>query len=187
MRRLGVGILVLAMFIFSSCSNNGENKVDTSNSKSSVSTTEDLNNTDSKTLSRGIRKDELRLNFLGAEQGHIGFELFYEGHEGDVKDLFEELDKVKVDNHYEFFGYTTLIHENKSINFDFPKDGEELVLNMEEYDNGERKSSCAALKKGDRAYELIVKIYESALESSELSPEIIQKAYDENFSLNNLK
>ena len=187
MRRLGVGILVLAMFIFSSCSNKDVNKVDTSNSKDGVNTTEYVSNTDSKVSSESIRKDELRLNFLGAEQGHIGFDLFYEGHEDDVEELFEELDKVKVDNHYEFFGYTTLIHENKSINFDFPKDGEELVLNMEEYDNGERKSSCAELKKGDRAYELIVKIYESALESSELSPEIIQKAYDENFSLNNLK
>ena len=187
MRRLGVGILVLAMFIFSSCSNNGENKVDTSNSKDGVNTTEDVSSMESKITSEGIRKDELRLNFLGAEQGYIGFELFYEGHEGDVKDLFEELDKVKEDNHYEFIGYTTLIHENKSINFNFPTDGEELVLNMEEYDNGERKSSCAELKKGDKAYELIVKIYESALKSSELSPEIIQKAYDENFSLNNLK
>lgn len=187
MKRLGVGILVLAMFIFSSCSNKDVNKVDTSNSKSSVSTTENLNNTDSKISTEGIRKDELRFNFLGAEQGYIGFDLFYEGHEDDVEDLFQELDKVKVDNHYEFFGYTTLIHKNKSINFDFPTDSEELAINIEEYENGEKKLSCAALKKGDRAYELITKIYESALKSSELSPEIIQKAYDEKFSLNNLK
>ena len=186
MRRLGVGILVLAMFIFTSC-NKDVNKVDTTNSKDGVNTTEDVSNMDSKISSDSIRKDELRFNFLGAEQGHIGFNLFYEGHEDDVKDLFEELDKVKVDNHYEFFGYTTLIHENKSINFDFPTDGEDLALNMEEFDNGERKSSCAELKKGDKAYQLIVKVYESALKSSELSPEIIQKAYDENFSLNNLK
>ena len=186
MRRLGVGILVLAMFIFTSC-NKDVNKVDTSNSKSSVSTTEDVSNTDSKVSSESIRKDELRLNFLGAEQGYIGFDLFYEGHERDVEELFEELDKVKEDNHYKCIGYTTLIHENKSINFDFPKDGEELAINIEEYENGEKKLSCAALKKGDKAYELIVKIYESALKSSELSPEIIQKAYDENFSLNNLK
>ena len=58
---------------------------------------------------------------------------------------------------------------------------------MEEYDNGDKKLSCAEIKKGDKAYELIVKIYENTLKSSELSPEIIQKAYDENFSLNNLK
>ena len=58
---------------------------------------------------------------------------------------------------------------------------------MEEYNNGEKKQGSAELKKGDKAYELIVKIYKSALKSSELSPEIIQKAYDENFSLNNLK
>ena len=187
MRRLGVGILVLAMFIFTSCNNKDVNKVDTSNSKDSVSTTEDVSNIDSKIASEGIRKDELRFNFLGAEQGHIGFNLFYEGHEDDVENLFEELDKVKVDNHYRFIGNTTLIHENKSINFDFPKDAEELAINMEEYDNGDKKLSCAELKKGDKAYELIVKIYKSALKSSELSPEIIQKAYDENFSLNNLK
>lgn len=187
MKRLGVGILVLAMFIFSSCSNKDVNKVDTSNSKSSVSTTENLNNTDSKISTDEIRKDELRFNFLGAEQGYIGFDLFYEGHERDVEELFEELDKVKEDNHYKCIGYTTLIHENKSINFDFPTDSEELAINMEEYENGEKKLSCAELKKGDKAYELIVKIYESALKSSGLSPEIIQKAYDENFSLNNLK
>lgn len=187
MRRLGVGILVLAMFVFTSCNNNGENKVDTSNSKSSVSTTENLNNTDSKISTDGIRKDELRLNYLGAEQGHIGFNLFYEGHEDDVGELFEELDKVKVDNHYKCIGYITLIHKNKSINFDFPKDAEELAINMEEYDNGDKKLSCAELKKGDKGFELVTKIYESALESSELSPEIIEKAYDENFSLNNLK
>ncbi len=187
MKRLGVGILVLAMFIFSSCSNKDVNKVDTSNSKDGVNTTEYVSNTDSKVSSESIRKDELRLNFLGAEQGHIGFNLFYEGHEDDVGELFEELDKVKVDNHYKCIGYITLIHKNKSINFDFPKDDEELAINIEEYENGEKKLSCAALKKGDKGFELVTKIYESALESSELSPEIIQKAYDENFSLNNLK
>ena len=149
MRRLGVGILVLAMFIFTSCNNKDVNKVDTSNSKDGVNTTEDVSNIDSKISSDSIRKDELRLNFLGAEQGYIGFELFYEGHEDDVKDLFEELDKVKEDNHYEFFGYTTLIHENKSINFDFPIDGKDLALNMEEYNNGEKKQGSAELKKGD--------------------------------------
>ena len=186
MKKLSIGFLILLIMVFTSC-NKDVNKVDTSNSKDGVNTTEDVSNTDSKVSSESIRKDELRFNFLGAEQGYIGFDLFYEGHEDDVEELFEELDKVKVDNHYEFFGYTTLIHENKSINFDFPTDGKDLALNMEEYNNGERKSSCAELKKGDRAYELIVKIYESALESSELSPEIIQKAYDEKFSLNNLK
>ena len=187
MRRLGVSILVLAMFIFTSCTNKDVNKVDTSNSKDGVNTTGDVSNIDFKVSSESIRKDELRFNFLGAEQGYIGFDLFYEGHEDDVEELFEELDKVKEDDHYEFIGHTTLIHENKSINFDFPTDSEELVLNMEEYDNGERKSSCAELKKGDKAYELIVKIYENTLKSSELSQEIIQKAYNENFSLNNLK
>lgn len=186
MKKLSIGFLILLMVVFTSCNKN-VNTVDTSNSKDAVNTTEDVSNADSKISSEEIGKDELRLNYLGAEQGYIGFELFYEGHEDDVKDLFEELDKVKVNNHYEFMGYITLIHENKSINFDFPNDGEEFCLNMEEFDNGERKSSCAELKKGDRAYELIVKIYESALESSGLSPEIIQKAYDENFSLNNLK
>ena len=186
MKKLSIGFLILLMVVFTSCNKN-VNKVDTSSSKDVVNTTEDVSATDSKISTEKIRKDELRFNFLGAEQGYIGFELFYEGHEDDVKDLFEELDKVKVDNHYKFIGNTNLIHENKSINFNFPIDGEELGLNMEEYDNGERKSSCAELKKGDRAYELIVKIYENALKSSELSPEIIQKAYDENFSLNNLK
>ena len=185
MKKISIGFLILLM-IFTSC-NKDVNKINTSNSKDGVNTTEDASNTDSKISTEKIRKDELRFNFLGAEQGYIGFNLFYEGHEDDVKDLFEELDKVKVDNHYEFIGHTTLIHENKSINFNFPIDGEELVLNMEEYDNGERKSSCAELKKGDKGFELVKKIYESALESAELSPEIIQKAYDENFSLNNLK
>ena len=167
MKKLSIGFLILLIMVFTSC-NKDVNKVDTSNSKDGVNTTEDVSNTDSKVSSESIRKDELRLNFLGAEQGHIGFDLFYEGHEDDVKDLFEELDKVKVDNHYKCIGYTTLIHKNKSINFDFPKDGEELAINMEEYDNGDKKLSCAELKKGDKAYELIVKIYESALESSGL-------------------
>ena len=185
MKKLSIGFLILLM-VFTSCNKN-VNKVDTSNLKDGVNTTEDVSDTDSKVSSDSTRKDELRFNFLGAEQGYIGFELFYEGHEDDVEDLFEELDKVKEDNHYEFFGYTTLIHENKSINFDFPTDSEELAINIEEYDNGEKKQSCAALKKGDKGFELIKKIYESALESSGLSPEIIQKAYDENFSLNNLK
>ena len=185
MKKLSICFLILLM-VFTSC-NKDVNKVDTSNSKDGVNTTEDISNTDSKVPSRGTRKDELRFNFLGAEQGYIGFELFYEGHEGDVEDLFEELDKVKEDDQYEFMGYITLIHENKSINFDFPTDSEELAINIEEYDNGEKKLSCAALKKGDKGFELVKKIYESALESSGLSPEIIQKAYDENFSLNNLK
>ena len=185
MKKLSIGFLILLM-IFTSC-NKDVNKVDTSNSKGAVNTTEDVSNTESKITSEGIRKDELRFNYLGAEQGYIGFELFYEGHEDDVKDLFEELDKVKVNNHYKFIGNTTLIHENKSINFDFPTDSEELAINIEEYDNGEKKQSCAALKKDDKGFELVKKIYESALESSGLSPEIIQKAYDENFSLNNLK
>ncbi len=185
MKKLSIGFLIMLM-VFTSCNKN-VNKVDTSSSKDGVNTTEDVSNTESKITSEGIRKDELRFNFLGAEQGYIGFELFYEGHEDDVKDLFEELDKVKVDNYYKFIGNTTLIHENKSINFDFPTDSEELAINIEEYDNGEKKQSCAKLKKGDKGFELITKIYESALESSGLSPEIIQKAYDENFSLNNLK
>lgn len=185
MKKLSICFLILLM-VFTSCNKNVD-KVDTSNSKDGVNTTEDVSNTDSKVPSRGIRKDELRFNYLGAKQGYIGFDLFYEGHEGDVENLFEELDNVKEDNYYKFIGNTTLIHENKSINFDFPIDGEELVLNMEEYDNGERKSSCAELKKGDKGFELVKKIYESALESSGLSPEIIQKAYDENFSLDNLK
>ena len=186
MKKFSIGFLILLIMVFTSC-NKDVNKVDTSNSKSSVSTTENLNNTDSKISTEEIRKDELRFNFLGAEQGHIGFNLFYEGHEDDVENLFEELDKVKVDNYYKFIGNTTLIHENKSINFDFPTDSEELAINMEEFDNGEKKQSCAALKKGDKGFELVTKIYESVLESSELSPEIIEKAYDENFSLNNLK
>lgn len=185
MKKLSICFLILLM-VFTSC-NKDVNKVDTSNSKDGVNNTEDISNTDSKVPSRGTRKDELRFNFLGAEQGHIGFDLFYEGHEGDVEDLFEELDNVKEDNYYKFIGNTTLIHENKSINFDFPTDSEELAINIEEYDNGEKKSSCAVLKKGDKGFELVKKIYESALESSELSPEIIEKAYDENFSLNNLK
>ena len=185
MKKLSIGFLILLM-IFTSC-NKDVNKVDTSNSKDGVNTTEDVSSMESKISTEKIRKDELRFNFLGAEQGYIGFELFYEGHEDDVKDLFEELDKVKVNNHYKFIGNTTLIHENKSINFDFPTDSEELAINIEEYDNGERISSCAELKKEDKGFELITKIYESALESSGLSPEIIQKAYDENFSLNNLK
>ena len=186
MKKLSIGFLILLMVVFTSCNKN-VNKVDTSSSKDGINTTENVSNVDSKISTEEIRKDELRFNYLGAERGYIGFELFYEGHEDDMKDLFEELDKVKVDDHYKLIGYTTLVHENKSINFNFPNDGEELGLNMEEFDNGERKSSCAELKKGDRAYELIVKIYENALKSSELSPEIIQKAYDENFSLNNLK
>ena len=185
MKKLSIGFLILLM-IFTSC-NKDVNKVDTSNSKDGVNTTEDVSSMESKISTEKIRKDELRFNFLGAEQGYIGFELFYEGHEDDVKDLFEELNKVKVNNHYKFIGNTTLIHENKSINFDFPTDSEELAINIEEYDNGERISSCAELKKEDKGFELITKIYESALESSGLSPEIIQKAYDENFSLNNLK
>ncbi|WP_237037126.1 hypothetical protein [Mediannikoviicoccus vaginalis] len=185
MKRLSIGFLILLM-IFTSC-NKDVNKVDTSNSKDGVNTTEDVSSMESKISTEKIRKDELRFNFLGAEQGYIGFELFYEGHEDDVKDLFEELDKVKVNNHYKFIGNTTLVHENKSINFDFPTDSEELAINIEEYEDGEKKQSCAALKKGDKGFELITKIYESALESSGLSPEIIQKAYDENFSLNNLK
>ena len=180
MKKFSIGFLILLMVVFTSC-NKDANNVDTSNSKGSVSTT------DSKISTEEIRKDELRFNYLGAERGYIGFELFYEGHEDDMKDLFEELDKVKVNNHYKLIGNTTLIHENKSINFDFPTDSEELAINIEEYDNGERISSCAELKKGDKGFELITKIYESALESSGLSPEIIQKAYDENFSLNNLK
>ena len=186
MKKLSIGFLILLMVVFTSCNKN-VNKVDTSSSKDVVNTTEDVSATDSKISTEKIRKDELRFNFLGAEQGYIGFELFYEGHEDDVEDLFEELDKVKVNNHYKFIGHTTLIHENKSINFDFPTDSEELAINIEEYDNGEKKLSCAALKKGDKGFELVKKIYESALESSGLSPEIIQKAYDENFSLNNLK
>ena len=185
MKKFSIGFLILLM-VFTSC-NKDVNKINTSNSKDGVNTTEDISNTDSKVPSRGTRKDELRFNFLGAEQGHIGFDLFYEGHEGDVEDLFEELDNVKKDNQYEFMGYITLIHENKSINFNFPTDSEELSINIEEFDNGEKKSSCAVLKKGDKGFELVKKIYESALESSELSPEIIEKAYDENFSLNNLK
>ena len=185
MKKLSIGFLILLM-VFTSC-NKDVNKVDTSNLKDGVNTTEDVSDTDSKISSEGIRKDELRFNYLGAEQGYIGFELFYEGHESNVEDLFQELDKVKEDDQYEFMGYITLIHENKSINFDFPTDSEELAINIEEYDNGEKKLSCAALKKGDKAYELVTKIYESALESSELSPGIIEKAYDENFSLNNLK
>ena len=185
MKKLSICFLILLM-VFTSC-NKDVNKVDTSNSKDGVNTTEDVSSMESKISTEKIRKDELRFNFLGAEQGYIGFELFYEGHEDDVKDLFEELNKVKVNNHYKFIGNTTLIHENKSINFDFPTDSEELAINIEEYDNGERISSCAELKKEDKGFELITKIYESALESSGLSPEIIQKAYDENFSLNNLK
>ena len=185
MKKLSISFLILLM-VFTSCNKN-VNKVDTSNLKDGVNTTEDVSNTDSKISTEEIRKDELRFNYLGAEQGYIGLELFYEGHERDVEDLFEELDNVKEDNYYKFIGNTTLIHENKSINFNFPTDSEELSINIEEFDNGEKKQSCAALKKGDKGFELVKKIYESALESSELSPEIIEKAYDENFSLNNLK
>ena len=186
MKKLSIGFLILLMVVFTSC-NKDVNKVNTSNSKDGVNTTEDVSATDSKVSSRSTRNDELRFNFLGAEQGYIGFELFYEGHEDDVEDLFQELDKVKEDDQYEFMGYITLIHENKSINFDFPTDSEELAINIEEYEDGEKKQSCAKLKKDDKGFELVKKIYESALESSGLSPEIIQKAYDENFSLNNLK
>ena len=128
MKKLSIGFLILLM-VFTSCNKDVKN-VDTSNSKDGINTTENVSNADSKISTEEIRKDELRFNYLGAEQGYIGFELFYEGHEDDVEDLFQELDKVKEDDQYKFMGYITLIHENKSINFDFPTDSEELAINI---------------------------------------------------------
>ncbi|WP_300409190.1 hypothetical protein [Lagierella sp.] len=132
-------------------------------------------------------KIEFKFNFIGADMGYIGMGVYYDGSEKDLKELISELDKVKKDGSYEAKFNIELVYENLILSFDPPKDKEKLYINYDEYDKGEKETYIIEANPGDKSYESMMNIYEKALKDNGLSPEAIEKAYDENFSLNNLK
>ena len=132
-------------------------------------------------------KIEFKFNFIGSDMGYIGMGVYYDGSEKDFKELISELDKVKKDGSYEAKFNIELVYENLILSFDTPKDKEKLYINYDEYDKGEKKTYIIEANPGDRSYDAMMNIYEKALKDNGLSPETIEKAYNDNFSLNNLK
>lgn len=131
-------------------------------------------------------KIEFKFNFIGADMGYVGIGVYYDGSEKDLKELISELDKVKQGGSYEAKFNIELEYENLIISFDPPKDKEKLYINYDEYDKGEKKTYTIEANPGEKSYDSLINIYEKTLNYNGLSPEIIEKAYNENFSLNNL-